>query len=322
MYLSTLAELALGSRLKALSDQFYGAADEVYRACGASIESRWFPVLRYLWENGPGTVGEVAAAIGQTHSAVSQLVDKLDGAGMVRRERDPQDGRRSILVLTDEARKALGTLGPIWQAIRRGVTASLGEEGERLLAALAACEEALKQRPIVPAILAEHTALSAQPLEIVPYEPALAGDFYRLNVQWLQRYFRVEEIDRQMLSDPERYVLAPGGTVLFARMGGQTIGTCALLHESPGVYELSKMSVDESFQGLGAGRKLLDAAIAEFHRRGGRELFLESNSKLRTALRMYEQAGFELQPAIRAGSHYERADVYMVYRAPAARLAG
>lgn len=40
MYLSTLAELALGSRLKALSDQFYAAADEVYRACGASIESR------------------------------------------------------------------------------------------------------------------------------------------------------------------------------------------------------------------------------------------------------------------------------------------
>ena len=88
MYLSSLAELALGSRLKALSDQFYAAADEVYRACGAPIESRWFPVLRYLWENGPGTVGEVAAAIGQTHSAVSQLVDKLEGAEMVRRERD------------------------------------------------------------------------------------------------------------------------------------------------------------------------------------------------------------------------------------------
>jgi DNA-binding MarR family transcriptional regulator/GNAT superfamily N-acetyltransferase len=322
MYLSTLAELALGSRLKALSDQFYAAADEVYRACGAPIESRWFPVLRYLWESGPGTVGEVAAAIGQTHSAVSQLVDRLEGAGMVRRERDPQDGRRCVLILTDEARRALGSLGPIWQAIRRGVGASLGEEGRRLLAALDACEEALKARPIVPAILAEHATLRAQPLEIVPYEPRFAGDFYRLNAQWLERYFRLEDIDRQMLSDPERYVLAPGGALLFATLGGQAIGTCALLQEAPGVYELSKMCVDESFQGLGAGRQLLDAAIAEFHRRGGRELFLESNSRLRTALRMYEQAGFELQPGTRAGSHYERADVYMIYRPPAERLAG
>jgi hypothetical protein len=29
---------------------------------------------------------------------------------------------------------------------------------------------------------------------------------------------------------------------------------------------------------------------------------------------MYEQAGFVLQPSVRDGSHYERADVYMVYQ--------
>jgi ribosomal protein S18 acetylase RimI-like enzyme len=58
---------------------------------------------------------------------------------------------------------------------------------------------------------------------------------------------------------------------------------------------------------------LLDAAIAEFHRRGGHSLFLESSSILKPALHMYEQAGFVLQPTIRIGSHYARADVYMVY---------
>ena len=70
MYLSSLRELALGSRLKALSDHFYQAVDEVYRACGAGIESRWFPVLRYLRDVGPTTVTDMALAIGQTHSAV------------------------------------------------------------------------------------------------------------------------------------------------------------------------------------------------------------------------------------------------------------
>lgn len=316
MYLASLAELALGSRLKALSDHFYGAADEVYRACGAQIESRWFPVLRYLWEGGPSTVGDVAAAIGQTHSAVSQLADRLARAGMIRRKRDPADGRRSVLTLTAKGTNSLSQLGLIWCSIRRGAVVALGDEGERLLAAMAACEKALQERPIVEAILAEHTALRAARLEIVSYEPALAEDFYRLNAQWLQKYFRLEEIDKQMLRDPERYVLGPGGALLFARLGGEVIGTCALLQESPGVYELSKMCVDESFRGLGAGRQLLDAAVAEFHRRGGKELFLESNSLLKTALRMYEQVGFEFQPGTRSGSHYERADVYMIYKAP------
>ena len=156
-------------------------------------------------------------------------------------------------------------------------------------------------------------------LEIIPFQPSLREHFYRLNAQWLERHFRIEEIDRVVLSDPEKYVLEPGGAIFFARLGEQIIGTCALLQESPDVYELTKMGVDEAFHGQGAGRRLLDAAIAEFHRRGGRTLFLESNSALAPALRMYEKAGFELQPAIRADSHYQRADVYMIYRAPAAK---
>jgi DNA-binding MarR family transcriptional regulator/predicted GNAT family N-acyltransferase len=316
MYLASLERLALGSRLKALSDHFYGAADEVYQARGARIESRWLPVLRYLWDIGPSSVTEVADAIGQTHSAVSQLTDKLVRAGMVRRRRDPADGRRTVLTLTDKAAGALGELGPIWCAVRRGVSVSLGEHATQLLDALAACERALQERPIAEAILAEHSAIMATPVEIIPYAPALREHFYRLNAQWLERYFRLEDIDRAVLTDPERYILQPGGAIFFARLGQDIIGTCALLHESPGVFELTKMSVDETFRGMGVGKRLLDATIAEFHRREGKTLFLESNSSLKPALRMYKKAGFHLQPTIRPGSHYERSDVYMIYEKP------
>ncbi len=322
MYLSSLAELALGSRLKALSEHLYDAADEVYRACGAPIESRWFPVLRYLWERGPAAVSEVAAAIGQTHSAVSQLADKLVQSGLLQRQGDPADGRRSLLALTAEGEHALSGMGTLWCSVRRGVAVALGEACPALLAALADCEQALQERPVAKAVLAEHAALSAATLRIVPFQPELREDFHRLNAQWLERHFRLEEIDRAVLGDPERHVLQPGGAIFFARLGDEVIGTCALLRASPGVYELSKMAVDESFRGLGAGRKLLDAAIAEFHRRKGRELFLESNSRLKTALAMYARAGFVLQPALRPGSHYERADVYMVYEMPAGHPKG
>lgn len=314
MYLETLGKLALGSRLKALSDHFYGAADEVYQTLGARIESRWLPVLRYLWDVGPSSVTEVAHAIGQTHSAVSQLTDKLLRAGMVRRRRDPADGRRTVLVLTDKAHASLAELGPIWCAVRRGVSASLDEHATQLLEAIAACERALRERPVAEAILAEHAAIMTTPLAIVPYAPQLREHFYRLNAQWLEKYFRIEDVDRAVLGDPERYILQPGGAIFFARLGEDIIGTCALLQESPGVFELTKMGVDETFRGLGAGKRLLDACIAEFHRRQGHILFLESNSRLKTALRMYEKAGFVLQPTTRDGSHYERADVYMIYQ--------
>jgi DNA-binding MarR family transcriptional regulator/ribosomal protein S18 acetylase RimI-like enzyme len=314
MYLASLGKLALGSRLKSLSDHFYSAVDEVYQARGARIESRWMPVLRYLWDAGPSSVTEVADAIGQTHSAVSQLTDKLVRAGMVKRRRDAADGRRTVLTLTGKAQDALAELGPLWCAVTRGISAALGEHATQLLDTLAACEQALQERPVASAILAEHDAIMAMPVDIVPYSPSLREHFYRLNAQWLERYFRIEDIDRAVLTDPERYVLQPGGAIFFARLGEEIMGTCALLHESPGVYELTKMGVDESLRGLGAGRRLLDAAIAEFRRRKGEVLFLESNSRLKPALGMYEKAGFVMQPSTRPGSHYERADVYMVYQ--------
>ena len=120
--------------------------------------------------------------------------------------------------------------------------------------------------------------------EVVPFDPALRDHFRRLNQQWLERHFRVEGVDRTLFADPEGLIIAPGGAIFFARYAGEVVGTCALIRESEGVFELSKMGVDENFRGLGAGRALLDAAIAEYRRRGGKELFLESNSRLDRAL--------------------------------------
>ncbi|MCW8808267.1 MAG: bifunctional helix-turn-helix transcriptional regulator/GNAT family N-acetyltransferase [Rhodanobacter sp.] len=312
MYLSSLTELAFGSRLKALSDRFYAAVDEVYRSCGAGIESRWFPVMRFLWEHGPTTVTEMAEAIGQTHSAVSQLANKLVRAGLLLRRDDPADGRRCLLSLTDQGAKSLEKLGPVWVAIRQGMQDSLGPQS-RLLQALHDCEQALDAQPLVGKILDRHAVLTQSRVEIVPFEPRLREYFYELNAAWLKKYFVIEPLDEQVLRDPEHRVLEPGGAIFFAMLEGEVIGTCALLYESADLFELSKMAVNEAFQGMGIGRRLLDAAIAEFHRRGGQTLFLESSSRLTPALHMYERAGFVLQPAVRDGSHYQRADVYMIY---------
>jgi ribosomal protein S18 acetylase RimI-like enzyme len=150
----------------------------------------------------------------------------------------------------------------------------------------------------------------------VPFSTALREHFYRLNEAWLRKYFHVEAIDHRVLSNPETEILQNGGAILFAILDDEVIGTCALLQESDGVYELTKMAVDEQRQGLGIGRALMEAAIAEFHHRNGRRLFLETNSKLIPAVRLYESMGFEHQPSTKPDSHYARANIYMVWRGP------
>lgn len=153
-----------------------------------------------------------------------------------------------------------------------------------------------------------------RPVRIVPWDPALRQHFHRLNAEWLTRHFQIEPVDHQVLSEPEQRIIEPGGSILFALLDDDVVGTCALLREAPGVFELTKMAVTKAHRGRGIGRALLAAAIAEFQRRGGGELFLESNSSLTPALALYRDMGFELQARPRPGSHYARADVYMIWR--------
>ncbi|GAB3379524.1 GNAT family N-acetyltransferase [Lysobacter fragariae] len=155
-------------------------------------------------------------------------------------------------------------------------------------------------------------------IRIVDFEPRWRDDFARLNVEWLERWFVVEPVDREVLGDPEAHILADGGCVLFAILRGEdggerVVGTVALRHEGAGVFELTKMAVEEGHRGAGIGRHLMEGALDAFRSLQGRELFLESSRKLGPALALYESVGFRHYPAPRPGSHYARADVYMVW---------
>lgn len=157
--------------------------------------------------------------------------------------------------------------------------------------------------------------MSASTVRIVDFAPRWRDDFARLNIEWLQRWFVVEPIDHEVLHDPQTHLLADGGRVLFAiDDDGNARGTVALKHEGAGVYELTKMAVAPQARGRGIGRLLMQGALDAYRQHGGRELFLESSSKLAPALRLYESVGFVHRQAPRAGSHYARADVYMVWQ--------
>lgn len=150
-------------------------------------------------------------------------------------------------------------------------------------------------------------------VQIIAFEPHHAADFKRLNLEWLQTYFKVEPIDEEVLSRPDD-IIRQGGAQLMARIGDVTVGTCALMHEGNGRFELTKTAVTPTHQGKGIGRLLVAAAIAEFGKLGGRELYLESNAVLQAAVALYESLGFVHAPRP-TPSPYARADVYMIYRA-------
>ncbi len=158
-------------------------------------------------------------------------------------------------------------------------------------------------------------AVDRSPVTIQRFSPALAPHFYRLNAEWLQRFFSIEPIDEEVLRDPFSRIVQPGGEILFAQQGAAVVGTCALKVSAAGKerFELTKMAVTASAQGHGVGRLLLEAVLASYRALQGQSLFLETNSQLKPAIHLYESVGFRQQPHPQGASVYQRADVYMVY---------
>ena len=151
-------------------------------------------------------------------------------------------------------------------------------------------------------------------VRVVDFESRWRDDFARLNIEWLERWFTVEPVDREVLGDPETHILATGGRVLFAVDDrDRAHGTVALLRHGDGEVELTKMAVDPAVRGAGIGRKLMAGALDAFAQMGGGQLFLETNTRLVPAIKLYESVGFRHQPTTRPGTHYLRADVYMVW---------
>ncbi len=145
---------------------------------------------------------------------------------------------------------------------------------------------------------------------IRPFRPGDEAAFHDINAEWIERFFALEQKDRDVLGNPAKYILDPGGAILLAVEDDDPLGVVALIVMGRGSVELAKMSVRPQAQGKGAGRMLVAAAIAKAREMGMRRIYIETNSKLGPALKLYNHAGFQpLRETI--PSPYARADVQL-----------
>jgi DNA-binding HxlR family transcriptional regulator len=73
-------------------------------------------VIDILDSTGPTTAGQLAELTGLTTGAITGMINRLEEAGLVRRERDPNDGRRVIVQLVP-SKDEMHKVGPIFAAI-------------------------------------------------------------------------------------------------------------------------------------------------------------------------------------------------------------
>lgn len=289
-----LGEFALASRLRRLSETMMAEGEELYRDLGISFKPKWFPAFYALSKRSPLAVGELAAELGVSHTAVAKIVAEMQRAGLVRAASDGRgDKRRSLYALTPAGKRTLKRLKPVWREIGKAAKAILAEAGVDLLSDIERFERAFARRSVVDRAREPLRLEPRRRLAIVDYRPAFKKHFRSLNEEWLLHHFTIEKEDAAVLADPMGRVVRAGGCVLFALWDGDVAGTCAVLKHPGGQLELCKMTVRPDLRRQGIGGALVGAAIDRARSMGARMLFLRTSPELVDAVRLYRRAGFK-----------------------------
>lgn len=104
-------------------------------------------VLLVLWEHGTVPIKDIGATLQLDYGTLTPLIKRVESAGLVRRERRPDDERTVLVTLTEQGQKLRERARTIPTAIgdAMGLTPSQLDEARRLLRRLAANVSGPKQ---------------------------------------------------------------------------------------------------------------------------------------------------------------------------------
>ncbi len=145
-FMSEMAELALASRLRRLSDIYWQGVTATYRQSGVDFDVRWATIFVLISQQGPVAVMEIAERLGITHPAVIQVINELEKHGLIVSAKSEQDGRKRLLTLSETGQAMLPKLQPLFDAFIAVNKSMLAQQAHNLLLALQDMEAQLSER--------------------------------------------------------------------------------------------------------------------------------------------------------------------------------
>ncbi|HLZ86406.1 MAG TPA: bifunctional helix-turn-helix transcriptional regulator/GNAT family N-acetyltransferase [Puia sp.] len=302
-------KMALGSRLRRLSEQMTEQAAAIYQLYQVDLQPKWFPVFYSLSPAEARSITDIAREIGHTHPSVSQIVREMAAKGYITEKKGEQDGRKNFVLLSSAGQQLREKMQAQLDDVTAAIEKAMKETHHDLWKAIGEWELLLDQKSLLRRVLEEKKERESRQVQIVDYIPAYQPAFRQLNEEWITKYFRMEEGDYKALDHPQEHILDKGGHIYIALYKDEPVGACALIPMADGGFELAKMAVSPKAQGLGIGYLIGQACIEKARALGAPRVYLESNTTLKPAINLYHKLGF--RKAAGPPSPYERANIQM-----------
>ncbi|RSN59028.1 MarR family transcriptional regulator [Amycolatopsis sp. WAC 04182] len=218
----------------------------------------------------------------------SRLLARLEGRGLLTRERSDEDARRQIVRLTEDGRKAFAVLDQRSVGRIGSLLGKFGEdEQERLLGAMETISSLVGERASNPALV---------------LRPPRPGDFgwvvHRHGALYSREYGWDERFEALVARVVAEYVERRGDprqAGWIAELDGERVGSIFCMPAEDGTTaKLRMLLLEPAARGRGVGKRLV-AECVEFARASGyRAMELWTVSLLDAARAIYRKAGFQL----------------------------
>jgi DNA-binding MarR family transcriptional regulator/N-acetylglutamate synthase-like GNAT family acetyltransferase len=234
------------------------------------------------------TAAELARELDLDPGYLSRMLKNLEQRGYIARQPAQDDGRQTILALSEQGEAAFAEINGRSRAQVASLLDPLGPDDQaRLVEALETARSLLGEAPQrrVPYILRGH-----QPGDIgwvVQRHGALYAEEYGFDETFEAL---VAEICAQFLKSFD----ARRERCWIAEKDGLNVGSVFLVRRSDEVAKLRCLLVEPRARGLGIGGRLVAECIRFARLKGYEKITLWTNSNLLAAIRLYEQAGFSL----------------------------
>jgi DNA-binding MarR family transcriptional regulator/N-acetylglutamate synthase-like GNAT family acetyltransferase len=292
-----LGALAFASRLKRLADRLQSDVSRIYREQDLDFHARWFPVGYLLARESPKSVTAIAGSLGVTHVAVNQIAGDMARHGLLVSRRDRADKRRRLLSLSRKGRKTVAELQTLWRTIERCTGEVIALSDHDVLAGISEIEKALDDRGMYDRLAGELKRERLEAIEIVDYKPHLKRSFTAFSERRLNNRFLMKPAGDALLLNPTGQILKKGGRVLLARIGGDIVGTAAVLKCDNGTFQIALMAVTPHALSRLVCEKLTLSVIENARAAGVDNVLVEVRPKSTDLMKLCTELGF-----VRSGS--------------------
>ncbi|MEO6329500.1 MAG: MarR family transcriptional regulator [Ginsengibacter sp.] len=144
--ISKLGALAIGARMRRLTDMFARDVAIIYKEHHLDFEARYF-VLFYLISQRDGIgIMEIAEELSLTHPGIIHLAKELEKKGYIKSVKSPTDNRKRMLSLSKKGKAALPEFKKVWDKIHKLNNKLMEKQQNNLLKAIAEMEALLEEK--------------------------------------------------------------------------------------------------------------------------------------------------------------------------------